>query len=173
MKNNIVLCGFMGCGKSTVARVLSKMTGYKALDSDKAVEQKEGITVKEIFELHGEEYFRRSEADTVKELSRKKNIIIATGGGAVLRPENAEALRQTGFVVFLDISPADVLSRLEGDTTRPLLNRPDKEYAVNELLNKRRPIYAAAADLTVDAGQSPNEVAKKILSAYRNSRSKS
>lgn len=173
MKNNIVLCGFMGCGKSTIARSLAKMTGFKAVDTDSLIEEKEKMPIKEIFSTFGEEYFRRSETDTVKELAGSKNLVIATGGGAVLRKENADALKQSGFVVFLDIGKEEVLRRLSGDTSRPLLNRPDKETAVENLLRERRPLYSAVADCTISAEESPNEIAKKILALYRNRAEKS
>ena len=163
MKNNIVLCGFMGCGKSTVGRILAQRLNYGLKDSDVCIEQRENITVSEIFATHGEEYFRKAETEVIKELSLQKNIVIATGGGAVLTPDNASALRNGGTVFFLDVTPETVIERLKDDTSRPLLQREDKASAVRELLDFRRPKYMNAARFTVDANRSAADVANNIL----------
>ena len=165
-RKSIVLCGFMGCGKSTVGRLLAKKLDFEFCDSDNIIEQREGVSVNEIFAKKGESYFRALECDVIRELSLKNGLIIATGGGAVINPENAENLRKGGFVVHLDIAPETVLKRLENDTTRPLLMRDDKESAVRELLNKRNPIYSSVAHCTVDANESPETVAQKIIELY-------
>ena len=163
MKNNIVLCGFMGCGKSTVGRILAQRLNYGLKDSDVCIEQRENITVSEIFATHGEEYFRKAESVVIKELSLQKNIVIATGGGAVLNPDNASALRNGGTVFFLDVTPETVIERLKDDTSRPLLQREDKASAVRKLLDFRRPKYMNAAHFTVDANRSAADVANNIL----------
>lgn len=172
-RKSIVLCGFMGCGKSTVGKLLAENLGFKLCDSDAVIEQREGTTVTEIFANKGEAYFRALESQVIHELSLKNGLIIATGGGAVMNPENAENLRKGGFVVHLDITPEAVLKRLENDTTRPLLQRNDKESAVRELLSKRNPIYSSVAHCTVDAGASPETVAKKIIELYVKNSTKS
>ncbi len=163
MKNNIVLCGFMGCGKSTVGRLLAEKLGFDFCDSDDVIEQREGTTISKIFADKSEEYFRTVESDIIRELSAKSRLVIATGGGAVLNPENAENLRKSGFVVHLDITPESVLKRLENDKTRPLLMRDDKESAIRELLNKRKPIYTSVAHFTVNADNSPEAIAQIII----------
>lgn len=173
MKNNIVLCGFMGCGKSTVGRALAAKLNYKFCDSDAVIEQREGMSISNIFAHKGEPYFRELEKTVIRELSEQKGLIIATGGGAVLNSENAENLRRTGLVIFLDITPEAVLKRLEGDTTRPLLMRDDKEFAINELMTKRKPLYAAAGHHTVNAEQPIEKVIEKIVELYAKSGSKS
>lgn len=173
MENNIVLCGFMGCGKSTVGRALAAKLGFKFCDSDTVIEQREGTAISNIFAEKGEGYFRELEKTVIRELSEQNGLIIATGGGAVLNPENAENLRRTGLVIFLDITPKAVLKRLEGDTTRPLLMRNDKEAAVNELMTKRKPLYTAAGHFTVNAEQSVDEVVEKIIELYVKSGAKS
>ena len=173
MKNNIVLCGFMGCGKSTVGRALAARLNYDFCDSDAVIEQREGISVSSIFAQKGEGYFRELEKSVIRELSDQKGLIIATGGGAVLDPENAASLRKTGLVIFLDITPDAVLKRLEGDTTRPLLMRDDKEAAVNELMTKRKPLYATAGHHTVNAELPVEKVVEKIVELYVKSDSKS
>ncbi len=171
MRNNIVLCGFMGCGKSTVGRILADRLGFALKDSDASIEEHENMTVSEIFAARGEEYFRRLETEIIKELSLEKSLVIATGGGAVLNPDNAEALRNGGTVFFLDVTPETVLERLKNDTSRPLLQREDKEMAVRELLNTRRPKYKAAAHFTIDANLSAEavaEICEKIIKSLDN-----
>ncbi len=163
MKSNIVLCGFMGCGKSTVGKLLAEKLGFEFCDSDAVIEQREGTAISQIFNLKGEGYFRALESNVIRELSSKSGLVIATGGGAVLNSENAEMLRNSGVVVFLDVSPETVLKRLEGDKTRPLLMRDDKESAVRQLIETRRPFYTAAAHITVDAEDSPQNITEKIL----------
>ncbi len=166
MQNNIVLCGFMGCGKSTVGRLLAKQLDLTFCDSDLSIEQREGCSINEIFSRRGEEYFRATEKEVIKELSTQKGLVIATGGGVVINPENAENLRKTGLVIFLDVTPETVLKRLKGDATRPLLMRDDKEAAVRELLNYRKPIYQAAAHFTVDADREALKTVEEIIGLY-------
>lgn len=167
MKNNIVLCGFMGCGKSTVGGILAQRLNYTLKDSDVCIEQRENISVSEIFSAHGEEYFRTVETEVIKELSFQKNIVIATGGGAVLNPDNAAALRNGGTVFFLDVTPETVIERLKNDTSRPLLQREDKDSAVRGLLASRRPKYKSAAHFTVDANRPADQVADAILAIMK------
>ncbi|MBO5745918.1 MAG: shikimate kinase [Clostridia bacterium] len=167
MQNNIVLCGFMGCGKSTVGKLLANRLNFTFCDSDFSIEQREGCSISEIFSRHGEEHFRATEKEVVKELSAQKGLVIATGGGVVINPDNAENLRKTGLVIFLDVTPETVLKRLEGDTTRPLLMRDDKETAVRELLNCRKPIYKTAAHFTVDANHEAQKTVEEIIGLYR------
>ena len=163
MKNNIVLIGFMGCGKSTVGKLLAAKTGYTLVDADSYIEQKENMTIVEIFATKGEEYFRGIETEVAKELSQKEGLIIATGGGMVLKKENADYLKSTGFCVWLKVSPETVLERLKNDTTRPLLQRADKEAAVKELMTTREPIYKAACHAQVCADNSAEITTNLIL----------
>ena len=164
-RKNIILCGFMGCGKSTVGTLLAKKAGMSFVDLDTYIEKKENKTVSEIFAENGEAYFRQAERKAAEELSQKKGLVIAAGGGTLVYKENEETLRKTGKVVLLDIPVEKVAERLKNDTTRPLLNRPDKEKAMKELYESRMPVYRAAADYTVDADNSPMKVCMDILSA--------
>ncbi len=163
-RKNIVLCGFMGCGKSTIGNLLSKKTGMSFIDLDSYVEQKENKTVAEIFADNGEDYFRQLERDASKELSQKKSLVIATGGGTLTFQENVDAFKTSGKIVLLDVPVEVVSERLQGDTTRPLLNRPDKEQAMRELYEKRMPLYQNAADIIVNAANSPLQVCMEIMS---------
>lgn len=163
-KKNIILCGFMGCGKSTIGNLLSKKTGMSFIDLDSYIEQKENKTVAEIFAASGEDYFRQLERDASKELSQKKSLVIATGGGTLTFQENVDAFKTSGKIVLLDVPVEVVSERLQGDTTRPLLNRPDKEKAMRELYEKRMPLYQNAADVVVNAANSPLQVCMEIIS---------
>lgn len=163
-RKNIILCGFMGCGKSTIGNLLSKKTGMSFIDLDSYIEQKENKTVAEIFADNGEDYFRQLERDASKELSQKKSLVIATGGGTLTFQENVDAFKTSGKIVLLDVPVEVVSERLQGDTTRPLLNRPDKEQAMRELYEKRMPLYQSAADIVVNAANSPLQVCMEIIS---------
>ncbi len=163
-RKNIVLCGFMGCGKSTIGALLAKKTGMSFVDLDSYIEKKEGRTVSEIFADSGEEYFRTREREAAKELSEKKGLVIASGGGTLTFEENVQSLKRSGTIVLLDIPVEVVAERLKYDTTRPLLARPDKNEAMKALYEKRDPLYRAAADITINADQSPMQVCMQIIS---------
>ena len=147
---NIILSGFMGSGKTTVAKTISKISKKTVIDLDDYIENKNGMTVSQIFEKYGEEHFRKLEKDAVKSVSQMDNLVIATGGGTLLNQDNVKTLKENGVVVFLDVSVDTILRRLKDDTTRPLLQRPNKECAITELLMGRMPIYKATADLVID-----------------------
>lgn len=164
-RKNIVLCGFMGCGKSTIGSLLSKKMGMSFVDLDKYIEKKEQKTVSQIFEDSGEEYFRQLEREASAELSQKKGLIIATGGGTLTYQVNVDAFKKGGKIVLLDIPVEVIAKRLKNDKTRPLLNRPDKDKAMRELYEKRLPLYRSAADITVNAGQSPLQVCSEIMAS--------
>lgn len=165
MNGNIILCGFMGCGKSTVGLLLSRKLGMSFIDLDTYIEKKQGMSVSEIFAKFGEAYFRKAEKEAARELSEKNGLVIASGGGTVIDKENAEILRSSGKIVLLDLPVELISQRLEGDASRPLLQRPDKEKAMRELYEKRMPLYKAAADIVVDASAAPLTVCGKIAEA--------
>lgn len=162
MKNNVILCGFMGCGKSTVGTLLAEKLNFTFVDTDKVIEQRENMSVSEIFAVHGEEYFRTVETAVINDLCQLNSQIIATGGGAVLNPSNANTLRDNGTVFFLDVTPETVLERLKDDTSRPLLQKKDRESAVRELMNIRRPIYVKHSHYTINGNQNPEGVLQEI-----------
>ena len=166
MKSNIVLCGFMGSGKSTVGRALAEKLSKKLIDTDSYIEKKEGMTISEIFASKGEEYFREAELKACREFSDLENCIISTGGGTLLKEDNVAEIKRGGTVFFLNVSPKTVLTRLRHDTTRPLLQREDKEKAVNELMSLRMPLYRKAADHIISAEEPPRKVCAKIISIY-------
>ncbi len=165
---NIILCGFMGCGKTSVGRRAAKLLGRKFCDLDQYIEEREGMTVKEIFAQFGEAGFREREAQAVREVAARRGLVVASGGGTVLRAENVEAFhRGGGVVVYLDAPLAALQERLKRDKRRPLLQVPDRRRVIAQLHAQRGPLYQGAADLTVDAGAPPLAVAKRVAAACR------
>lgn len=162
---NIVLCGFMGCGKSTVGKRLAARHGSTFVDMDTYIEEQAGCSVADIFANEGEPAFRARERDACTALAAQNGLVIATGGGAVLFEENVTALAQNGTIVFLRVSEQTVLKRLENDTSRPLLQRDDKDAAVHALMQRRTPLYEAAAHVTVDADGDADAVVSAIETA--------
>ena len=138
----------MGCGKTTVGRQLAALSGRRFVDMDEYIEQQAGMAVSEIFRQYGEDDFRRREREACRALARQTGLVIAAGGGALTFAANVEALRPSCVIVLLEVKPETVLTRLKGDTSRPLLAREDKETAVRELFAARLPLYRAAAQYT-------------------------
>ncbi len=161
---NVALIGFMGAGKSTIGRGLAARIGKSFVETDALVEQRAGMTVADIFALRGEELFRDIEAQVVEHVAQLRDCVISCGGGVVLRHENVAALRSSSILVFLDVTPATVLQRLKpGSRPRPLLNTPDQESRVRELMEQRLPAYGAAADITVQTdGLTVEQVVRRI-----------
>lgn len=163
MRGNIILCGFMGCGKSSVGRRAAALLGRELCDLDSYIEKKAGMTVSEIFAKYGEAGFRERESKAVREVAGIPGLIIASGGGTVLAQANVEAFHEKqGLIVFLDAPLAALQERLKNDRKRPLLQVPDRERVIRELYEKRIPLYRAAADVTVDAGAPPVTVARRV-----------
>lgn len=162
---NIVLCGFMGSGKTTIGNLLACRTGRPFIDMDQWIEQKEGCAVSEIFSRHGENRFRQLEYEASRELSYRTGLVIATGGGTVINPENARELRAGGTLIMLDASLGAVRSRLRGDRTRPLLQRKDGGRAMEQLYTERLPVYRGRAEVIVPADGSPERTADLVLEA--------
>ena len=161
---NIFLIGPMGTGKSTIGRQLAEKTGKHFYDSDQEIEQKTGATVSLIFEIEGEPGFRQRECKTIEELSALKNIVLATGGGAILSESNRECLKGNGTVIYLRSSVDTILGRMAKDKQRPLLQTDDKEKKIRELLEQRVPIYEELADYSIDTdGYSVGQMVKKLL----------
>lgn len=163
--DNIVLCGFMGCGKSTVGKNIARKTGKQFLDMDTYIEEKAGMSVSEIFEKYGESGFRDMEHEACKELSEKSGYIIASGGGAFTFSRNAEIFKGKDTIVLLDV-PLDVIKfRLRNDKTRPLLQKPDKDKVMQALYEKRLPLYTSAADIVVSGKNTPMKTAFAVIEA--------
>ncbi len=161
--NNIILCGFMGCGKSTIGRIMAKKAGLTLVDMDRYIEEKEGMTVSEIFEKYGEERFRELETEACRELSERENLVIAAGGGTLTFQRNIDILKSSGKIVFIDVSYENLCERLERDTRRPLLQVENRNEVIRELLDKRLPIYRNAASVIVNGNFTSGIVASNIL----------
>lgn len=165
-KGNLVLCGFMGCGKTSVGRRAARLLDLEFLDLDQYIEERAGLTVSEIFDRFGEDGFRQREALAVEEAAARPGLIIASGGGTVLRRQNVQAFhRHGGVILFLDAPLAALQERLKNDKRRPLLQVPDRRRVVEELFCQRAPLYRAAADITIDAGAPPVTVARRVAYA--------
>lgn len=150
---NIFLVGMMGAGKTTVARLLAGRLNRTFIDSDQELEARCGVKVPVIFEIEGEEGFRNREAAILEELTSRSGIVLATGGGAVLRPENRQRLISRGVVIYLRAQPRDLYMRTRHDKNRPLLATADPQKRLEELFEQRDPLYREVADLVVDTGR--------------------
>jgi shikimate kinase len=162
---NIVLVGFMGTGKTVTGRILAERTGMELIDMDARIEEQQGKTIPEIFAQEGEPAFRTLERRMVRELSALSGVIISTGGGIVLNPDNISDFEKNGLVVCLSASPETILRRLETDTTRPLLSG-DKKTQITELLGKRKPLYDAIGHQIDGDRLGPEKRADAILELY-------
>lgn len=164
----VFLCGFMGCGKSTVGRVLANLLGVGYIDMDNYIEDSENMTIAEIFEQKGEQHFRMLETKAIETLSQKQ-MVIACGGGAMLNDKNAEIANKSGTVVFLDVPFKTCYERISGDSKRPLVTNNTAEW-LEDLYNNRYPVYKANSSLSVNADRMPNEIAKNIFELLTNNR---
>lgn len=164
---NIVLTGFMGTGKTTVGKELSKMLHMKLVDIDAEIEKAQKIKINDIFRIYGEQYFRDIETAMIKKLSRDNNIIISTGGGAVLRDENMEALKENGVVFCLNASTETILERTGRSSDRPLLKVENPKEKISELISYRRPFYEKAGIMIDTDDKTPSEVVQEIMEIMR------
>lgn len=167
---NIVLTGFMYSGKTTVGKMLERLSGRRFVDMDSYIEQRSGMPVSRIFSDYGEEWFREREREACRALAGQRNLVIATGGGAITFPENVITLKKSGVIVFLDVPIEVILNRMKDDKTRPLLSGSEREETARKLFIQRQPLYRAAADIIVDGTESPIEVAQAVLEILKSSR---
>lgn len=147
---NIFLVGMMGAGKTSVGKLLARHLQKRFVDADHAIESRTGVRIPVIFEIEGEEGFRAREAAVIDELTRQEGLVLATGGGAVLRPENRAALHDRGTVVYLRAGVDDLWRRTRHDRTRPLLQTADPRQRLAELLAVRDPLYQGIAHVILD-----------------------
>lgn len=146
---NIFIVGPMGAGKSTVGRQLAEALAFEFKDSDQEIQRRTGVDIPTIFEYEGEEGFRNRERQVIDELSQESSIVLATGGGAVLRPDNRQDLTSRGLVIYLHCSPEQQYSRTSRDRNRPLLHTEDPLARLRELTEERDPLYRQVADFVV------------------------
>jgi shikimate kinase len=160
---NIFLVGLMGAGKTSIGKLLAKRLGKAFVDSDQEIERSTGVRIPVIFEIEGEAGFRAREARMLAELVHGGNIVLATGGGAVLSPQNRALLAQNGTVIYLRAAVADLWNRTRHDKNRPLLRTAEPVAKLEQLYAERDPLYREIADIIVDTGeQSPGSLAHKL-----------
>lgn len=152
-KDNIFLVGLMGAGKTTVGKLLAKQMGKTFIDADHEIEARTGVKIPVIFEIEGEAGFRRREESVIADLVSRPDIVLGTGGGAVLSPRTRELLRTHGTVVYLRGSPEQLYERTRHDRNRPLLQTGDPLAKLRALHAQRDPLYREIADLVVDTGR--------------------
>lgn len=166
MKKNIVLIGFMGTGKSSTGRVLANRMGFSFVDMDQYIEAKERRKIPEIFASDGEAYFRRAEREAVEELSGRRHVVIATGGGTVKSEENRKILHENGIIICLTADVETILERTRRPGVRPVLDgkdEGDRRAAICALLEERREMYSHADYFVDTSEQSPLQIADEIV----------
>lgn len=167
-QGNIFLVGLMGAGKTSVGRVLARLLDKDFVDTDHEIERVTGVRIREIFEIEGEAGFRAREHKMIGELVERENILLATGGGAVLLPENRALLHSHGTVIYLRAPVKSLLRRTQRDRSRPLLQVADPAARLNELYEQRDPLYREVAHLVVDTGnQSVRALAGQIAAKLK------
>ncbi|MBL1274859.1 MAG: shikimate kinase AroK [Ectothiorhodospiraceae bacterium] len=165
MAQNIIFVGPMGAGKTTIGKALASQLGRTFYDSDREIEERTGANIPLIFELEGEEGFRRREQTAIAELMAKTDIVLATGGGAVLDPENRDHITRQGFVIYLNAPLEQLLKRTAKDKSRPLLQTADPRKKLQDILTIRDPLYREIADVIIETDGGPARTVVKNLLA--------
>jgi shikimate kinase len=161
---NIFLIGFLGAGKSTVARYLAEQYGMNIIEMDEQIAHQERMSISKIFESRGEAYFRRLETSLLEGLQNQENTVVSCGGGVPMRECNVEAMKKSGTVIYLSASPTTVYHRVKNNHDRPLLEGHMNVDYIAGLLNERLPKYLAAADVTVETdGRAACEICEEIM----------
>ena len=166
MKNtqNIFLIGFMGAGKSTISKALSKKLNMDIVEMDQRIVEEQGMTINEIFEKFGESRFRDIESQLILDLGNTKAAIVSCGGGVVVRQENSQYMKKSGKVVFLTATPETIFERVRYSKERPILNGNMNVEFIADLMAKRLPLYEAAADFIIHTdGKTAAEIADEII----------
>lgn len=153
----------MGAGKTTIGRALARRLGWRFIDSDHEIEARTGVSIPTIFEIEGESGFRRREVQVLHELTELRNVVMATGGGVVLAPENRARLRENGLVAFLDVPPQQLYERTGHDRNRPLLQVADPLKRLQDLHEQRLPYYREIADVVIDGAHCNAQSIVQIL----------
>lgn len=164
---NIYLIGLMGAGKTTIGRQLARALALPFYDSDKAIEENTGVDIPTIFEFEGEEGFRDREQKMLQQLTELRGIVLATGGGAIIREQNRKMLKDSGYIVYLHCSVDRILDRTRRDTQRPLLRTDNPKERLLQLFSQREPLYLECANFKIDTGLLKSKaVVKRILEEY-------
>ena len=164
---NLFLIGFMGCGKSTMARILSEKTGAELIEMDETIEKEAGMSIREMFEIYGEPYFRDLESQLIEQITKQGGAVVSCGGGAILREENVLKMKENGTIVYFSATPETIYERVRHSTNRPLLNGNMNVEYITELMGKRLPLYEKAADRTISVdGKNKLEVVEELMQIY-------
>lgn len=150
---NLILVGMMGSGKTTMGRALARQLGKVFVDSDEEIQKRTGVTIPHIFDIEGEAGFRQRESAVIRDLVGRGNMVLATGGGAVLAEQNRVFLQHNGIVIYLKASVHDLWQRTRHDRNRPLLQTADPHAKLTELYQQRDPLYQQVADIVVHSGK--------------------
>ena len=150
---NLILVGMMGSGKTTMGRALAKHLGKVFVDSDEEIQKRTGVTIPHIFDIEGETGFRQRETAAIRDLVERDNMVLATGGGAVLAEQSRELMRQNGIVIYLKANVHDLWQRTRHDRNRPLLQTADPYAKLTELFQQRDPLYLQVADIVMQSGK--------------------
>lgn len=164
----IYLCGFMGCGKSTIGKIVSKKLGVLFYDLDSYIEEKSGMKIPEIFEKNGEEHFRSLETQAIEEFQSKRGVV-ATGGGALLSEKNSDIANKNGITVFIDTDFSVCYDRIKNDKNRPIAFNSTEEQ-LKERFDSRYPLYNAHSVIRVDGNSSPLQIAQEIINKVKSFR---
>jgi shikimate kinase len=170
MKTSLALVGFMGTGKTAVAKALARRLNKKFIELDSLIQEKAGKSIPEIFQQDGEATFRKLETEATRQFAGRKNAVIAGGGGIVLNQINIEYLKKECLIIYLTAPPEVILKRTaNAKNKRPLLEVADRAQRVHELLKQRQPLYEQAADITIDTSElNIDSVVKQIISELKN-----
>lgn len=162
----IILCGFMGCGKTSLGKKVAKVSGYSFYDLDNVLEKDYNMKITEMFAKHGEDYFRECETNTLIKLLSMDEVIIGSGGGTVIKKENVDLINKMGGkILFLDVPLAHIQDRLKNDKKRPLLQREDRTEFIEKLYKERYGVYRNASHTTIRANVPIKIVTERILDA--------
>ncbi len=163
---NLVLIGYMGTGKTTVGKILARKLGMKFVDTDQEIERVTGMSVSDIFDKHGEIRFRSEEKAAVRRITREDNLVIATGGGAVLDRENVELLKENGLLVCLEAKPEIIHERTRRKKNRPLLRTEDPLQKIIKMLAEREPYYSLASYRIDTSRRELDDVVEAVRRVY-------
>jgi shikimate kinase len=165
---NLVLIGFMGVGKTTMSDYFNTMFAMDVIEMDQIIARREGMSIPDIFEVHGEEYFRNCETELLIEMQSRSNVVISCGGGVPMRERNVTEMKKNGRVILLTAEPETILERVRDDHSRPLLEDNKNVAFIRALMDKRRDKYEAAADIIIKTdGKSIQQIAEEIILQLR------
>lgn len=168
MDKNIFLIGFMGAGKSTVAAALADRLNMSLVEMDARIVEEQGMSINDIFEKYGESHFRDMESKLVSDIKKEGNKVVSCGGGVVVREENVSCMKENGIIVFLCATPETIYERVKDSKDRPILNGNMNVEYIAGLMEKRRALYEAAADIKIDTdGKAVEQICEEIIAVIQ------